>query len=124
MERRRASPEKSPNGPACAFATSVTKVEVHDSGASLTPLPEVDGFDAIIIAASVHQERHQETISDFVMGHCEQLNSKPTAFISVSLSAVLEYSQGEAQMYVDRLAATTDWQPHETDSQVYCHEAR
>jgi len=85
-------------------------VQIYDS-ASLTPTPDVDAFHAIIVAASVHQGCHQEAVSDFVIEHREQLNSKPTAFISVSLSAVLENAQAEAQTYVDRFLATTHWQP-------------
>ena len=84
------------------------EVELYDS-ASLAPVLDVGAFHAIIVAASVHQERHQETLSNFVIAHREQLNSKSTAFISVSLSAVLEYD--EAQSYVDRFLATTRWRP-------------
>ena len=47
-------------------------------------------YDAFIIAASVHQEYHQETITSFVIAHRKLLDTKPAAFISVSLSAVLE----------------------------------
>jgi menaquinone-dependent protoporphyrinogen oxidase len=88
-------------------------VEIHDS-ASLAPAFDLAGFDAVIVAASVHQERHQESISDFVVAHREQMNSKPTAFISVSLSAVLDYAKDEAQTYVDRFLAATHWQPQDT----------
>ncbi len=86
------------------------EVELYD-GASLAPVLDVGAFHAIIVAASVHQERHQEAISNFVIAHRGQLSSKPTAFISVSLSAVLEHAKDDAQSYVDRLQATTHWQP-------------
>jgi menaquinone-dependent protoporphyrinogen oxidase len=85
-------------------------VEIHNS-ASLAPALDLAGFHAIIVAASVHQERHQDHVSDFVMAHREQMNSKPTAFISVSLSAVLEYAKDEARTYVDRFLTATHWQP-------------
>jgi len=89
------------------------EVEIHN-GASLAPAFDLAGFDAIIVAASVHQEYHQERISDFVMAHLEQMASKPTAFISVSLSAVLDYARDEAQAYVDRFVAATHWRPQDT----------
>ena len=71
-------------------------------------------FHAFIIAASVHQKHHQETITNFVIAHHELLNAKPSAFISVSLSAVLEEGRTEAQKYVDRFTAMTKFQPHMT----------
>jgi menaquinone-dependent protoporphyrinogen oxidase len=84
-------------------------VELHDS--ALAPTLNLGAFHAVIVAASVHQERHQEAVSHFVMAHREQMRSKPTAFISISLSAVLEYAKDEAQAYVDRFVAATHWQP-------------
>ncbi|MGD0533299.1 MAG: flavodoxin domain-containing protein [Methyloceanibacter sp.] len=85
-------------------------VELYDSASSATNL-DVSIFHAIIVATSVHQECHQDTIIDFAVAHRDQLSSKPTAFISVSLSAVLESEKREAQKYVDRFVATTCWQP-------------
>jgi menaquinone-dependent protoporphyrinogen oxidase len=75
---------------------------------------DLEAFDAFIIAASVHQQQHQETITAFAIAHRKLLNAKPSAFISVSLSAVLEEGQTEAQKYVDRFASVTDWQPRMT----------
>jgi menaquinone-dependent protoporphyrinogen oxidase len=60
----------------------------------------------------VHQEYHQETITNFVMAHLKLLENKPSVFISVSLSAVLE--ETEAQRYVDRFVAMTGWRPRMT----------
>ena len=68
-------------------------------------------FDAFIIAASIHQERHQDTIINFAIAHHELLSARPSAFISVSLSAVLEDERKEAQKYVDRFVSVTGWQP-------------
>jgi len=82
--------------------------------AALAADSDLESFDAFIIAASVHQQQHQETITDFVIAHRKLLNAKPSAFISVSLSAVLEEGQTEAQKYVDRFVSVTDWQPRMT----------
>jgi menaquinone-dependent protoporphyrinogen oxidase len=89
------------------------QVELRD-GASLTSDSDLDTFRAFIIAASVHQERHQDTIINFVIAHQELLNTRPSAFISVSLSAVLEDERTEAQKYVDRFVSVTGWKPRVT----------
>ena len=89
------------------------QVELRDS-AGLASGPELGAFHAFVIAASVHQERHQDTITNFVFAHHELLNTKPSAFISVSLSAVLEDERTEAQKYVDRFVSVTGWHPRMT----------
>jgi menaquinone-dependent protoporphyrinogen oxidase len=81
------------------------QVELRDS-AAFGSGSDLGTFNAFIIAASVHQEHHQETITNFVITHHELLNASPSAFISVSLSAVLEGAKTKAQKYADRLAAT------------------
>jgi menaquinone-dependent protoporphyrinogen oxidase len=89
------------------------QVELRDS-AAFTSDSDFGTFHALIVAASVHQQQHQETITDFVIAHRELLNARPSAFISVSLSAVLEGGQTEAQEYVDRFVSVTGWQPRMT----------
>jgi menaquinone-dependent protoporphyrinogen oxidase len=89
------------------------QVELRDSAALDSDL-QLGAFDAFLIAASVHQEHHQNTISNFVFAHHELLNTKPSALISVSLSAALEDQKTEAQKYVDRFVSVTGWQPRMT----------
>jgi len=97
------------------YAATVMGESGHDvvlcDSTMVTRRLDVSMFDAIIIAGSVHQERHQESIIDFVIAHHDVLNSKPTAFISVSLSAVLELGKEDAQNYIDRFLTTTKWKP-------------
>jgi menaquinone-dependent protoporphyrinogen oxidase len=88
-------------------------VELHDI-ATLPPGLDLKLFHAFIIAASVHQQRHQETITDFVLAHHELLNAMPSAFISVSVSAVLEEAKADAQQYVDHFVSVTGWRPRKT----------
>jgi menaquinone-dependent protoporphyrinogen oxidase len=85
----------------------VTLYDTADAGPHL----DINAFEAFVIAASVHQEQHQKVIKNFATAHRETLNAKPSAFISVSLSAVLEETRPEAQSYVDRFIALTGWQP-------------
>ncbi len=86
-------------------------VELRDSAALMSDL-NLGIFHAFIIAASVHQQYHQETITNFAIPHHKLLNSRPSAFISVSLSAVLDRT--EAQKYVDHFVAVTGWKPSMT----------
>ena len=89
------------------------QAELRDS-AALAPDLDLKAFDAFMIAASVHQECHQETITSFVIAHRKLLDTKPAAFISVSLSAVLEGGKTEAQKYVERFVSVTGWRPRMT----------
>ena len=89
------------------------QVELRDSAALASDL-KLGHFDAFVIAASVHQEHHQETVTNFVFAHHELLNTKPSALISVSLSAALGDQKTEAQKYVDRFVSVTEWQPSMT----------
>ena len=82
-----------------------------------TALPEdldLGSSDAIIVAASVHQHRHQSSIVHFVKDNLEALKAKPSAFVSVSLAAAFEDERADAQEYVDKFLDETGWQPTET----------
>jgi menaquinone-dependent protoporphyrinogen oxidase len=85
-------------------------IVLYDTG-SLISVPTVETFDAIIVAASVHESLHQESAINFALAHHDQLRRKPSALISVSLSAAMEDGQSDAQGYVDRFTATTLWSP-------------
>lgn len=89
------------------------EVDVFDSSALPSDL-RLEKFDAVIIAASVHQKHHQDIVTSFAFAHHELLNAKHSAFISVSLSAALEDEKPEAQKYVDRFVGVTGWQPGAT----------
>lgn len=72
---------------------------------------EFGDIDAVIVAASVHQKNHQETVVAFATAHREGLNTKPSALISVSLSAAFEESKKDAASYVERFVKVTGWRP-------------
>jgi menaquinone-dependent protoporphyrinogen oxidase len=86
------------------------EAEFRDSADVASGL-NLERFDAFIIAASVHHEYHQTTVRDFVTAHRRALDTKPSAFISVSLSAVLEGAQPEAKKYAETFLAATGWRP-------------
>ena len=58
--------------------------ELRDSGVPMSDL-DFETFHAFIIAASVHQQYHQETVTDFVIAHHKLLNAKPSACTLVKL---------------------------------------
>jgi menaquinone-dependent protoporphyrinogen oxidase len=68
-----------------------------------------DDFDAVIIAASVHQDRHQDDIEAFVAAARTMLSAKPTMFLSVSLAAAFEESGEKAEHYIARFEEDTGW---------------
>ena len=45
------------------------------------------GFDAVIIAASLHTGRYQSGVVHFVNQHLADIDARPNAFLSVSLAA-------------------------------------
>ena len=72
---------------------------------------QTDAFDRIILAASVHEERHQESIEVFVLGNLHILKSKPTLFLSVSLAAAFDDGADDAERYIAIFAENVGWRP-------------
>jgi menaquinone-dependent protoporphyrinogen oxidase len=74
---------------------------------------DLAGFNAIILAARVHAGRHHRAVIDFASTHREALRSKPSAFLSVSMSAAL-LSPGDSERLADyrsSLTKRTGWAP-------------
>lgn len=79
--------------------------------------PPVGGrYDAVIVAGSLHLERHQKPLVRFVQRNRDMLRRVPNAFVSVSLTAVRTdpRSLAAAQACVDRFVAETAWHPQVT----------
>lgn len=49
---------------------------------------QVEGYDAAIIAGSLHEAKHQKWLTKAVRERARELSAIPTAFLSVSLTAV------------------------------------
>lgn len=73
--------------------------------------PDPGEFDAVILAASVHHQRYQPSVYDFVGANLEALRTKRTAFVSVSLSVTLASGEKEARGYVEDFIKDTGLQP-------------
>jgi menaquinone-dependent protoporphyrinogen oxidase len=85
-------------------------VDVFDARSTC---PSPDGYDAVIVAASVHAGGYQRAVRQWVRAHAHALNGKPSAFVSVCL-AVLQREpavQQELTAIVDRFFAATGWHP-------------
>ena len=74
----------------------------------------VDSYDKIVVAGSVHQQRHQDSVEIFVMASLAELQKRPTLFLSVSLSAAFPEGMLEAQSYVDAFFVSTGWKPSQS----------
>lgn len=68
-------------------------------------------YDRIIVAGSVHERGHQQSVEVFVLANKAALNSKLTLFLSVSLSAAFADGMEEARSYIDRFVEETGWKP-------------
>src|SRR5262249_28673948 len=55
---------------------------LHDRGAYIN----LSEYAAVVLAASVHAGMHESEMVKFVRSHAVQLEQRPTAFLSVSLS--------------------------------------
>jgi menaquinone-dependent protoporphyrinogen oxidase len=69
----------------------------------------LDGWEAIIVGASVHMGKHEQYVRDFVRQNLAVLQSRPSALFSVSLAAHGEVENAES--YVERFEQETGWRP-------------
>lgn len=86
-------------------------VDLADSTSRLKP---IEAYDAAIILASVHQGKHQASITHYIRANLSMLERKPTAFLSVSLAAASpepEDRAGATKYVQDFLEHETGWTP-------------
>lgn len=86
--------------------------EVLDLGDTTTPTG-LATYDGIVVAASVHAGKHQESAQQFVSAHRDALDAGATAFLSVSLSAVATATEGRARAdeQIQLFLEATQWKP-------------
>ena len=75
--------------------------------------PKLDGYDAVIVGASVHMGRHESYVLNFVRENRETLERFPSAFFSVSLAARdnSEEARKEVDGYIEEFIHQTGWRP-------------
>jgi menaquinone-dependent protoporphyrinogen oxidase len=90
------------------------------AGHSVELLPASDadgldpgGFDAVLVAGSVHAGRYQKELVAWVTAEAARLAGVPSLFLSVSLTAAGEDAEDWAGLRgcVDRFAEETGWTP-------------
>lgn len=87
-------------------------VDILDAAGTLQRLSP-EGYDGVIVAASLHIGDYQRAVKRWVRTQAALLNQMPTAFLSVCL-AVLEHSaktRREVTNIMERFFRRTGWQP-------------
>src|SRR3974390_2393535 len=76
-------------------------------------LPDPAEFEAAILMASVHVGRYQAPLVSYARKNHQALNTRPSAFVSVSLSASGHNTSDSAGLLqcVERLKGKTLWRP-------------
>lgn len=74
---------------------------------------EVQGYDTVIVGASVHMGTHECCVMDFVRQNRDNLERLPSAFFSVSLAArdASEAAHKEVEGYIEKFVQQTGWRP-------------
>jgi menaquinone-dependent protoporphyrinogen oxidase len=77
---------------------------------------DINSFDAVLAAGSVHNGRHQASLFQFVRDNLETLNAKPCALVSVSLSMASDDKEDrlDAAECAERFLGATEWRPSVT----------
>src|ERR687897_85091 len=75
--------------------------------------PEPDGYDAVIVGASIHMGKHERSVRDYVRENHDTLERLPSAFFSVSLAAHdnTEEARKEVEGYIEKFVQQTGWRP-------------
>jgi len=72
-------------------------------------VPEPEGYDALIVGASIHMGKHEDYVLDFVRENRDALERLPSAFFSVSMAA--HDNMEEAEGYIEEFERQTGWRP-------------
>ena len=77
-----------------------------------------EGFDAVVVGASIHRGHHPADLLRWLRAHREPLRGLPTAFFSVSLSAASTdpEEQRAARRIMEQLLEEAQWQPRRSAS--------
>lgn len=95
------------------------EAEIEKAGHSATICDSTEkpenpcNYDAVIIGASMHMEKYQSSIANFIQKHKQVLNKMHTAFYSVSLTAAGddEESWKELKHITQSFLQHTGWKP-------------
>jgi menaquinone-dependent protoporphyrinogen oxidase len=91
------------------------KVEVAEMGETADHL--IRACDVVVVAGSVHRGSHQPELVEFVRRHRHLLQERPSAFVSVSLTAADDEDKemrAETRRMIDEFVEDTGWTPDRT----------
>ena len=71
---------------------------------------DLEQYDGIMLAGSVHFGKHARALESFVL-RSHLLSSLPSAMLSVSMSAAEEKTRAEAEAALDQFLERTAWTP-------------
>ncbi|WP_076410157.1 menaquinone-dependent protoporphyrinogen IX dehydrogenase [Shewanella sp. UCD-KL12] len=92
----------------CSLSANGNDVEC----CSLDEAPKLDGFEKVILGASIRHGKHNPAVYDFITANLELLETKQTAFFSVSLVARKEAKNtAETNPYMQAFLEKTVWRP-------------
>jgi menaquinone-dependent protoporphyrinogen oxidase len=91
---------------------NLCSVDTLDAAGPLWHL-SAEGYDGVIVAASVHIGDYQRAVARWVRAHAPMLNTMPTAFLSVCLAVVERRieSRQEILRIMKRFLARCGWKP-------------
>ena len=87
-----------------AHGHDATAADIKDAGDAIP-----DGYDAVLVGASVHVGKHEKYVGDFVRKNRGTLERLPSALFSVSMAAHGDTEGAEG--YVGKFEDETGWRP-------------
>jgi menaquinone-dependent protoporphyrinogen oxidase len=98
-----------------AYMADALRAQGHtvDLTTHAPPGPLDESVDAVVVGASVHAGRHQDTVVQFIEDHRQELACRPSAFFSVSLTAALGAAAERAKIetLVHSFLEEAEWTP-------------
>jgi menaquinone-dependent protoporphyrinogen oxidase len=90
------------------------KADIRD--ARHEPVPDLTGYDGVIVAASLHGGHHQREVVDWVKRQRDELGDRHSVFISVSLTAADDTDEAReaTQRCIDDFVEETGWAAGQT----------
>lgn len=91
----------------------VLRAEGAEVDLATKDVPGPEGYDAVLVGASIHAGHHQRDIVDWVKHNARTLNHVPSAFFSVCLTAAddTDESREATQGYLADFEERTGWTP-------------
>jgi len=96
------------------FMADVLRQTGHETNTTtIDKLEFFPQYDAVILGASVHFGSFSLNFIDYIKKHLESLKMIPSAFFSVSMTAINHSDENtkKTQAYIDSLSEATGWNP-------------